>query len=70
MVEKYVTYVSSSSLSWQNAFHLLEQYNDGSDLFREGILHTMQLLDTWQENNIGVITLDEQSQAFLAQFGG
>lgn len=70
MVEKYVTYVSSSSLSWQNAFHLMEQYNDGTDLFREGILHIAQLLDTWQQNNIGVITLDEQSQAFLAQFGG
>ncbi len=70
MVEKYVTYVSSSSRSWQNAFHLLEQYNDGSDLYREGVLHIAQLLDTWQQNNIGVITLDEQSQAFLAQFGG
>ncbi len=70
MVEKYVNYVSSSSLSWQNAFHLLEQYNDGSDLFKEGVLRIAMLLDTWQQNNIGVITLDEQSQAFLAQFAG
>ncbi|MCM1231827.1 MAG: O-antigen ligase family protein [Ruminococcus flavefaciens] len=69
MLEKYVDYVPSDEAAWNDAFHLLELYGQSDRLCREGAAGLMEILEDWTARNIGVITLDEASQAFVERYG-
>jgi len=67
MVEKYVNYVSSDQSAWQNSFYLLEQYASDTPPYRAGVARIAGLLEEWNAQNMGAITLSEQSMAFIAR---
>jgi len=67
MLEKYVDYVSSDQSAWQNAFYLLEQYADDTPAYRAGVARIAGLLEEWNAQNMGAITLSEQSMDFIAR---
>lgn len=65
MVERYVNYVAADEAAWQKAFALLEKHEQDTESFRTGAAHIAELLDTWNEENMGFIALDEQALAFI-----
>ncbi len=69
MVEQYVDYVSSDPETWQTAFDLLEQYEQDTDDYRTGVQYIAWKLDTWNQENMGEITVDEEARAFIARMG-
>lgn len=69
MIEKYVNYVSSNEQAWRNAFDVLEAYAADSEIYRNGVAHIAQLLEDWNAENMGDITLSEKNEAFLAWMG-
>ena len=66
MIEKYIDYVSSDRNAWQTAFDVLRNYDDGSEMFRSGVVQIAKKLDTWNEENTGFISLDETASAYIA----
>lgn len=68
--ERYVSYVASDLIAWQNTFALLEQYEQDTEEYRAGVRHIAELLDQWNEENMGSVELDEQSRAFVERMGG
>ncbi|MCG4707652.1 O-antigen ligase family protein [Flavonifractor plautii] len=69
MVEQYVDYVSSDPETWQTAFDLLDQYEQDTDDYRTGVQYIAWKLDTWNQENMGEITVDEEARAFIARMG-
>ena len=67
MVEQYVNYVSSISSAWQEAFDLMEKYERDTEVYRAGVARIAQLLDAWNEENMGRVDLDGQALAFIAR---
>lgn len=65
MLEKYVSYVSSNPNTWKAAFRLLRAYTQDTPEFREGTAHIYQMLCDWNEQNMGTISLDAQTMAFI-----
>ena len=68
MLEKYVDYVSSRSSSWDQAFasamnHQSDQTD--TDAWYSGVKRLVQMLDTWNEENMGEITLEDEIQEFV-----
>lgn len=69
MVEKYVRYAASGAQTWQWAFDTLERYELDSQFFRDGVAHIVELMDRWNEENMGQITLTPGNRAFLQRIG-
>ena len=69
MVEQYVDYVSSDPETWQTAFDLLEQYEQDTDDYRTGVQYIAWKLDTWNQENMEEITVDEEARAFIVRMG-
>ncbi len=67
MLEKYVIYVASDERAWNNAFHLLLQYNNGNTMYREEAVKLFNMMRAWDSENIGTITLDAVSQEYITQ---
>lgn len=65
MIEKYVSYVSSDPDTWKTSFKLLKAYAQDTPEFREGAAHIYQMLSDWNEQNMGTVSLDEQTMAFV-----
>ena len=65
MVEKYVTYVSSDPEGWRQAFELLERYEEDTDVYRAGVLRVTELLERWNQENMGEIVLEEQAYELI-----
>ena len=70
LAERYVRYVPANGLAWQNTFHMLEQYEQDTAEYRAGVRHIAELLDAWNQENMGRIELDGQAQAFVERMGG
>ena len=70
MLEKYVNYVSSDSQAWQDTFDLLEEYETDSEAYRAGVARIAQMMETWDAEHIGTITIDENTTAFIARVTG
>ena len=66
MLEKYVDYVASDSSAWQNAFDQLRSYDDGSELFRSAAVHLAEKMEAWNAENMGTITLNQETMAYIA----
>lgn len=67
MAEKYVRYTASDSACWQRAFGLLSMYETEDPLFREAVVHMAELMETWNEEHMGEIVLDENAAALIAR---
>ena len=65
MLRKYVDYLSSDSSAWQNSFRLLMAYETNDEGYRMGVQSIIERMDRWNENNIGTISLDEETGAFV-----
>lgn len=65
MIEKYVAYVSSNPAAWESAFQLLQSHDQNTPEFQEGTAHIYQMLLDWNEQNMGAVSLNEQTTAFL-----
>ena len=65
--ERYVRYVSADEDVWRDTFRLLEEYEQDTAEYRAGVARIAELLDEWNEENMGEIVLDEQSQTFIAR---
>lgn len=68
MLEIYVSYVSSDTTAWQNAFNLLRNVETDDPAFGEGVLRLADMLDAWNAANMGNITLSAENQAFVELF--
>ena len=69
MVSSMWTTISSDPETWQTAFDLLEQYEQDTDDYRTGVQYIAWKLDTWNQENMGEITVDEEARAFIARMG-
>lgn len=65
MIEKYVAYVSSDPAAWESAFQLLQNYTQDTPEFRDGTQRVYQMLLDWNEQNMGAISLKEETMAFI-----
>jgi len=68
MLRKYVDYVSSDQSAWRNAFTVLRTYDDGSETFQSGAVQLADMLETWNNENLGTITLDDETNAYIAAY--
>lgn len=69
MAEKYVRYVSSNENAWNHTFETLSVYYDGSEQYRSGVAQIVSVLNEWNADNLGMITLNENNRAFLNAIG-
>ncbi len=69
MIEKYVSYVSSNQEAWQRAFYILQDFAEDSDEYRAGVQRIHQMMEDWNAENMGQITLNEDNLEFLASLG-
>ncbi len=69
MVEKYVSYVASNPETWTQAYSLLEANFDNTLEYIDGVERVYQIMLDWNADNLGEITLDDQSRSFLEYMG-
>ena len=67
---RYVTYVAANKETWERTFALLEEYEQGTREYRNGVLEVAGLLEEWNRANMGRIELDAGTQAFIARVRG
>lgn len=66
MIEKFVSYVSASPNTWNAAFSTMWTYDlDHSAGYHARVLQVAQMLEDWNQANMGTIVLDEPLQPFL-----
>lgn len=66
MIEKFVSYVSASPNTWNAAFSTMWNYDtDHSPEYHARVLQVAQMLEAWNQANMGTIVLDEPLQPFL-----
>lgn len=66
MLEKYVDYTASDESTWNSAFYMLAQYDDGT--FGAEALKLSGMMDAWNAANIGTVALDDAAAAYLAGY--
>lgn len=66
MAKQYVNYLSAYDTAWQIAFDLLEQYAWDTPEYRAGVLEIAGMLDDWNAEHLGDLTLTEKNLAFIA----
>ena len=69
MLEKYVNYVSSDQGAWQRTFYMLQAFAVDTDEYRVSVKHIYQLMENWNAENMGQITLTKDNLEFLAALG-
>lgn len=67
MAEQYVNYVSADSTAWDKTFVLLEEYEQDTETYRVGVTRIAELMDDWNNENMGHIELGEQAESFIAR---
>lgn len=70
MLEKYADYVSADPDTWNEIFSLLAMYENDTEQYRAGVTHLKEMLDTWNAENMGSISLSEGLNAFLNRVCG
>lgn len=65
MARKQAKATISSSQWWDKLFLLLHEYDDGSEVYRSGVQTLVELMDQWNQENIGKIVLDDSIQAYV-----
>lgn len=67
--EQFVSYRPSDANAWNQAFDMLAAYADGSEAYRQGVERIVNVLQAWNEENLGTIELREIDRAFLNSLG-
>ncbi|MBP3701612.1 MAG: O-antigen ligase family protein [Lachnospiraceae bacterium] len=67
MAEKQARHTISSSTWWNTLFAMMYAYDDGSQLYQNGIQSLVDLMHTWDSENMGDILLEENVQRFVDQ---
>lgn len=70
MAEKYTAYMASDSKAWQNAFDILEKYEEDTETFRSGVKRLAEQMDAWNLENLGTVQVSEASMAFIERMRG
>ena len=65
MLEKYADYVAANPDTWHSVFQMLRQYQQDTPEYRAGVLEIYQMLQDWNAENMGTITLTEDEMAFV-----
>lgn len=68
MLEKYVEYVASDERAWNDAFHMLEQYDDGT--YGTETVRLSNLMEAWNAANIGTVAPDDAATAYIDRCRG
>lgn len=71
MAEKHIRYSASDSNAWEKALEILRinARFAGTDAYDDGIRRIVAFYNEWTENNIGTITLSDDSKVFLSAYG-
>jgi len=67
MAEKYVNYVSADPEAWQSAFDLLARFESTDPAYRTGVARIKELMDAWNQEHMGSITITPETEEFLAR---
>ena len=65
MLEKYADYVAANPETWHTVFQMLQQYQQDTQEYRAGVLRIYQMLQDWNAENMGTITLTENEMALV-----
>ena len=65
MLERYVNYTSADSESWQAAFQSAMEHGSDEPAFRNGVRRLYELMQTWNAEHMGDITLDPTAEIFI-----
>ena len=65
MLEKYADYVAANPDTWHSVFQMLRQYQQDTQEYRAGVLGIYQMLQDWNAENMGTITLTEEEMALV-----
>lgn len=65
MLEKYVKYTSSDVNHWNNAFHMMSAFHQNTQEYYDGVAAIYDLFDQWNHQNMGILTLDEESMTYV-----
>lgn len=65
MVEKYVRYLASDQNAWNLSFEVLLGYENDSEAFRSAVVRIADWRDTWNAENDGYISLNDQALALI-----
>ena len=68
MLEKYVAYVASDERAWNEAFHMLEQYDDGS--YRIEVIRIFEMMEEWNAEHIGTVSPDGEAMTYIDRCRG
>lgn len=65
MAQTHANYIASSSKEWSSLMNTLAQYGKADPVFLDGVARLVEMMDTWNQEHIGHVQLDEQAQAFV-----
>lgn len=66
MLEKYAGYVASDQKAWDQIFNTLIINAEISDEYCAGVRRIVDLMNEWNQNNLGQISLSEHAQQLLS----
>lgn len=69
MIRKHLDYVAASPEAWQNAFSLMRAYHMGTDEYMAGVAGVADMMNRWNENNMGTIELLPENIEYLQILG-
>jgi hypothetical protein len=70
MMENHVSFVASKTETWKAAFDVLEYYEKDDPFYQERTLRIYQMMQEWDDANIGTITLPQETIDFITRIAG
>ena len=67
MAQKQARHTISNSTWWNTLFAMIYSYDDKSQLYQNGIRSLVDLMNTWDAENIGQIQLEDNVREFIDQ---
>ncbi|MBE6973277.1 MAG: O-antigen ligase family protein [Ruminococcaceae bacterium] len=65
MAKIHAGYIASSGKEWNNLMHSLAQFGAADPVFLDGMTQLIQIMDRWNAEHMGTISLDKQAQDFV-----
>ncbi len=69
MLNKYVDYMAADPDSWQQSFDIIMQLYQDDPVYQENVTALYQKMIDWNEENMGMLTLSDNTMAWLEQAG-
>ena len=70
MLKKHVNFLSANSEAWQQAFDILMAYYNQYPQCGEAAREIYEMFQTWNEEHMGSLTLNERNQTFISLIMG